>query len=389
LKELTNQNRLQTIKVSDRTEAFRKAVHESAKRRATETSRKKDWKYICEWYSAVNKTKFSLKILPMRPSDIIDFIHDHLGNLPKEVDEYLVSRGVKRKLGPHKLSTILKRLDTIKVMHDSIPLYSESPVIDEHGNIIKGNPCRHTDVEYELKVIKKSIDQSIRNGTSKERKIAKSALAESKKAAQWPVIERLINTCDDSLKGIRDKALFLYSYSTGRRRSETANQFIEDITNLDDGFLIAVPPSKQTAYKEIEVFISGEAAEALKKWLDKLEGFGVTSGKLFRSIRKGGKSIGESISGTSINNIVKERMSDAGFSKEEINAFSSHSFRSGFATDAKVLGIPPHQARQFSGQSAQTFEMYAKETNAKTNETTSLIEKAKIKYRKNTRLDDE
>ncbi len=47
---------------------------------------------------------------------IIQFITDHLGGMNQAVDEKLVTLGVK-KPGPHKLSTIKRRLYSLSETH--------------------------------------------------------------------------------------------------------------------------------------------------------------------------------------------------------------------------------------------------------------------------------
>ena len=58
---------------------------------------------------------------------IIQFITDHLGGMKPAVDEKLVAMGVKKK-GPHKLSTIKRRLYSLSAYH--------------HMKGIKPNPVR-------------------------------------------------------------------------------------------------------------------------------------------------------------------------------------------------------------------------------------------------------
>lgn len=77
----------------------------------------------------------------------------------------------------------------------------------------------------------------------------------------------------------------------------------------------------------------GWAAVALDAWL---KASGITSGPLFRRIVKNGKLGTAGLSGTAVRDLVKARCLLTGVG----DAFSAHSLRSGFVTEAGRQNMP-------------------------------------------------
>jgi integrase len=75
-----------------------------------------------------------------------------------------------------------------------------------------------------------------------------------------------------------------------------------------------------------------------------LKASGISSGALFRRIRKGGQ-IGEGLSGAAVREIVKERCALAGV----VGEFSAHSLRSGFITEAGRQNMPLAETMAMTG----------------------------------------
>jgi integrase len=85
----------------------------------------------------------------------------------------------------------------------------------------------------------------------------------------------------------------------------------------------------------------GSAALAMAVWLAVLKERGITSGALFRRIRKGGR-LGEPLAPAAVRDIVKERCALAGVEGQ----FSAHSLRAGFVTEAgrQAMSLPETMA---------------------------------------------
>jgi integrase len=109
----------------------------------------------------------------------------------------------------------------------------------------------------------------------------------------------------------------------------------------------------KTAGQVAFVFAAGPAALALYEWLQFAE---ITSGPVFRDVRKNG-SIGENLlTPQSVNLILKKRCRLAGLDPAE---FSAHGLRSGFLTQAGRDGIPLVDAmRQSPHRSVQQAAGY-------------------------------
>jgi integrase len=101
------------------------------------------------------------------------------------------------------------------------------------------------------------------------------------------------------------------------------------------------------------VFAAGRAAIALHEWM---QAANLTSGPIFREVRKDGSIGANPLPPQSVNLILKKRCRMAGLDPAE---FSAHGLRSGFLTQAGQDGIPLVDAmRQSSHKSVQQAARY-------------------------------
>ncbi len=171
-------------------------------------------------------------------------------------------------------------------------------------------------------------------------------------------LEALLATCDDSLIGLRDRALLLFAWgSGGRRRSEVASARVEQLQVRDDAvFVFRLGVSKTNQAGEDRATddkpVTGRAGLALRAWLQAAR---VTSGPLFRRVRRGGHVTDEGLSAAAIGEIVRNRCARAGLEA----SYSAHSLRSGFVTEASRQQVPLPQAMAMSGhRSLKSFQRY-------------------------------
>lgn len=271
-----------------------------------------DLHYFLSWYSVVFSNLEVLNMhlydipLPISDEVIFQFIFHHLDEMPDEVENALIEKCVKRFKGTHALATVKRRLVSLSIwykMHNF------------------ADPCDTKKIKDLLAAMAKKCEPQ-----------------KKCKAITKGVLENLLETCEDGgLIEIRDKALLLFGFSSGgRRRSEISNATINDLEIDSDGnYIYRLPKSKTDQEgKGCEVPLKGKAAKALKIWLDSSK---IVEGKIFRSIKKGGKSIGNSITSVDINRIVKKRCELAGY---DPTLYSAHSLRSGFVTEAGKQGCP-------------------------------------------------
>ncbi|WP_440898646.1 site-specific integrase [Bordetella genomosp. 4] len=269
-------------------------------------------------------------LLPVPVNTVMQFIADHLEHvtnqglaydLPAEVDAALVAAKVKRKPGPFKLATVRHRLAVLSEAHET----QELP-----------NPCRSRAVQTLL--------ERVRSAYAKrgDRPARKDALTKEP-------LEQLLSTCDDSLIGLRDRALLLFGWASGgRRRSEIVRATIENTRRVPEGFLYTMGHSKtnQEGVERVDSHkpVVGRAAAALEAWLSAA---GITSGPLFRRVRRGGV-IGEGLGAEAVRKIVQARAAQAGLSGD----YTAHSLRSGFVTEAGRQGLPLGETMAMTGHAS-------------------------------------
>ncbi len=285
-------------------------------------------KYWAAWFGLRYGQPFAL---PLAPAVAIQFLVDHVMRstpqglaceLPPAIDTQLQTMKVKAKPGPLSLNTILHRLSVLSKAHQI------------HGH---DNPCQHP---------------SVRELVAKTRRAyAKRGVVPAKKdALTRDLLEKLLDTCDGSLRGRRDRALLLFAWATGgRRRSEVVHATMENTSQVaQDVYLYTLSHSKTNqggAVRADDVKpLLGSAAQALTQWLHLSE---IHSGPIFRRVRRG-DVLGEPLSAAAVREIVQDRCRQAGVQGH----FSAHSLRSGFVTEAGRQNIPLGETMALSGHAS-------------------------------------
>lgn len=143
-------------------------------------------RYWAGWHQARFGTEMSL---PLPESAVIQFIVDHLlrrnadgvavWELPPAIDAALVQSGLKARPGPWKLSTVRHRVAVLSTAHRLKRLV---------------NPCEQPGVRT---VLSRAGRAAVKRG---ERPAKKTAITK-------PELEAMLATCDDTLAGLRDRAL--------------------------------------------------------------------------------------------------------------------------------------------------------------------------------------
>ena len=155
--------------------------------------------------------------------------------------------------------------------------------------------------------------------------------------------------------GRRDRALLLFAFASGgRRRSEVTAATLDNTRRQAGGWVYEMGVSKSNqagrARGDSHKPIVGRAAEALQAWLQAWQlaaaaaGLPAPSGPLFRRIGKSGLP-GAPLSPQSVRLIVRARAQLAGLDP----AFSAHSLRSGFVTEAAAQNIPMAETMALTG----------------------------------------
>lgn len=283
---------------------------------ATARAHKRDIRYFRAWARlalGVDKSE------PVIKESVIAFILQHCGTMPFAVEDKLVSQGLRKKRGPLAMRSIQRILGSL------------SAVLDLKG---LPNPIRDPQVRILLK---------------KARHARAGEIPHQKAAITQDILRAMLASCDDSLRGIRDRAILLLGFSTGgRRRSELAALQVSDLMKIPEGFLLTIQKSKNDqAGKGTAVPLIGPAADAVVHWLQYSQ---IKDGSLFRGIHRSGR-LYQNISGETIHRLVKRRIQMAGFNPKE---YGTHSLRSGFLTEAARNQIPLPDAMQLSGHRSPT-----------------------------------
>ena len=187
---------------------------------------------------------------------VIQFLVDHIqrknkaglvSELPPAVDQALVAANLKAKLGPLKLTAVTQRVAVLSTAHKLKRLT---------------NPCELASVRTLLSRARRA---AVKRG---ERPIKKTAITRQE-------LEAMLATCDDSLEGLRDRALLCFGFaSAGRRRSEIAVADLRDLRKTgDDSYIYRLEFSK-TQQVGVKVDstpdkpVLGRGAQALSAWLE-------------------------------------------------------------------------------------------------------------------------
>lgn len=310
--------------------------HQAGESENTRRSYRQALRYWLAWFELRYGRDLTL---PLHPASVAQFVVDHAETrpaardqqLPAGHDERLVAARIKAARGPLALSTIELRLAALARLHRDQQL--EAPTEDA------------------------AVRRLLRNVRSAH---AKAGAAPNKKAAlDKSLLKRLLDTCEATPVGVRDRALLAFGFATGgRRRSEIAAADFGFLAAAADGWRYRLAHSKtnQTGAVRPQDLkpVVGEAAMALVAWLEVLDDQGVErTGRIFRRVLPGG-SVGEALSPEAVRQIVKRRCALAGLQMED---FSAHSLRSGFLTEAGRRGVPLKTAMDMSGHASVATAM--------------------------------
>lgn len=272
-------------------------------------------RYWAAWYALRYGQTFGEGPLPVAVAT--QFVLDHLERqakaglaieLPPALDARLVELGIKAQLGPLAYSTVGHRLAVLAKWHR---LRGWDSPTDDHR----------------LKtLLAKARKAQARRGITVRKKTA--AIAEP--------LQAMLATCTDGVRGLRDRALLLLTWSGGgRRRSEVVDLQVTDLRQLDaTTWVYALGTTKtDTSGVRREKPLKGDAVIALQAWLDVAQ---LHDGPLFRRLFRGGRVGRTALTADQVARIVQRRARLAGVPGD----WAAHSLRSGFVTEAGRQGVP-------------------------------------------------
>lgn len=150
--------------------------------------------------------------------------------------------------------------------------------------------------------------------------------------------DRLLAACADDLVGLRNRALIHLGFDTLCRCSELVQLRIEDLEYEEHGTArILVRRSKSDRFGRGEwAFLSKPGLEAVSAWLAAAK---LTSGPVLRGFSVGPRGIGAGgLTPSIVRKLVRGVAREAGYTAEQVSAFSSHSFRVGAAQELAAAG---------------------------------------------------
>lgn len=334
--------------------AAQQAVRELL-REGESTNTRNSYQSAMRYWAAWHALRFERQMqLPLDVPCVLQFIIDHAqrqtgaglaSEMPAHMDRALVEAGYKAREGPLSHNTLVHRMAVLSKAHQV------------HG---LANPCQ---------------DGAVRELMSRTRKAyARRGEQPAKKdALTRDLLEQLLQTCDDSLRGRRDRALLLFAWSSGgRRRSEVAGADMRHLRAVGpQEFIYTLAHSKTNQSgrdaPENHKPVTGRAAQALADWL---RAAAIQEGPIFRRIRKGGH-VGEPLSPAAVRDIVKQRCALAGVEGD----FSAHSLRSGFVTEAGRQNVPLPDTMALTGHSSvNTVLGYFRADSALSNRAARLLD---------------
>jgi site-specific recombinase XerD len=218
----------------------------------------------------------------------------------------IVSSYIKKLSGHLKSSSIKIAVASIAALHNLNSL---------------NDPAQTPDVKIEMRRMYRTLGR-----------YAKQAYGINK-----DLLDKMVAATDDSLRGIRDRAILLVAYDSLCRRSELVSLQFENvlITQNDTTVKLKLHSSKTDPHGVGKnLYLSIEAQQALKEWVNKSK---ISAGKLFRSITVTGK-IKESLNSSQIGRIFKKYALIAKVESKVIRNISSHSMRVGASQDLMLSG---------------------------------------------------
>ena len=188
------------------------------------------------------------------------------------------------------------------------------------------------------------------------------------------VLEQLLATCDDSLRGLRDRAILMLGFgSGGRRRSEITALYREDIGTEEfaaKGLIwIRLLETKTTGKADApRLPLKGRAARAVIGWI---QAAAIEKGPLFRPVSRSDRALPRKLAPDAIRIILRHRLKLAGLPEDYA---TPHGLRSGFLTQAALDGAPLAAAMKLSlHRSAIQAQRYYADVEITENPATNLL----------------
>ncbi|WP_022834960.1 site-specific integrase [Salisaeta longa] len=286
------------------TDANARAQAFASKARAENTKRayRADWKQFVGWCE-----ERGVRPLPALPKTVVLYVS-------AVADDY-------------KLSTLERKLTAISQAHKTAGF--DSPALTAKEPL-----------------------HSVWAGIARTKSRAKDKVAPLMTDELRMIVDALPRT-DENLfttRALRDRALLLVGFAGALRRSELVGLQQDDVNVTADGLRLIVRKSKSD--QEGKGLVKGIhygkhphtcPVRALRDWTRRAS---ISEGPLFRGIDRHGNIRERALSGRSVALILKKAVKRAGLNPE---AYSGHSLRAGFTTQAAREGVPERVIMKHTG----------------------------------------
>ncbi|PZQ96081.1 MAG: integrase [Cereibacter sphaeroides] len=295
-------------------------------RRGTSPNTLRAWErdiaYIAAWKAAMFGTSLAW---PEDERVALRFVLDHSTDLTdrpgmaQDAAMELIALGLRRELACPAPATLDRRIASWRAFHRMCNLASpfETPLVSQAR-------------------------------VKARRAAARPRQPKSARPVTRNVLEQLLATCDDSMRGIRDRAMLMLAFASGgRRRSEVAALYREDIGTGDfaeKGLLwVRLLETKTTRKSDApRLPLKGRAARAVMHWIEIAR---IETGPLFRPVSKSDRPLPRRLAPDALRVILRHRLRLAGLPE---TFASPHGLRAGFLTQAALDGAPLAAAMKLS-----------------------------------------
>jgi site-specific recombinase XerD len=155
-----------------------------------------------------------------------------------------------------------------------------------------------------------------------------------KRAADGDVLRDMLRAvAGETMRAHRDRALLAIGMAGALRRSELVAITVGRVTEDARGLLIRIPSSKtdQEGQGHVVAIPDGRRLEPVRHYRAWLTAAGIADGPVFRKLTPQGRLTDKAMSAQGVALVVKAAAAAAGYPAE---AFSGHSLRAGFLTEA-------------------------------------------------------
>lgn len=308
--------------LSDADEAALSALYKRGTPANTLRAWERDLAYISAWKAAVFGKPL---VWPEDERIALRFVLDHTIDLTgqtgpaRDAAVELMNLGLRISLGCPAPSTLDRRIASWRAFHRMKNLASP----------------------FEAPLLKQA--------RAKGRKAAaRLPVSKSAHPVTREVLEQLLASCDNTMRGLRDRAILMLGFgSGGRRRSEITNLYCEDIGTEDlaaKGLIwVRLLETKTTGKADApRLPLKGRAARAVMGWI---EAAGIAQGPLFRPISQSDRVLSRKLAPDAIRVILRHRLKLAGLPEDYA---TPHGLRAGFLTQAALDGAPLAAAMKLS-----------------------------------------